>query len=106
MEQVLASGEGAEDVSGRVAALLAGSSLTTSKGVAKGEAREVETVEYEGGKKIISDMSDFPHQPLPATRVGRADPQVVRRTHDLSQALRFSRRRHSWMTGKSCLDTT
>ena len=50
MEQVLASGGGGEDVSGRVAALLAGSGLTTSKGVAKGETREVETVEYEGGE--------------------------------------------------------
>ena len=51
MEQVLASG-GGEDVSARVAALLAGSNLTTSKGVAKGEGREVDGVEYEGGEKI------------------------------------------------------
>ena len=50
MEQVLASGGGGEDVSARVSALLAGSSLTTTKGVAKGEGREVETVEYEGGE--------------------------------------------------------
>ena len=53
MEQVLASGGGGEDVSARVTALLAGSSLTTSKGVAKGEGREIETVEYEGGERII-----------------------------------------------------
>ena len=51
MEQVLAGSGGGEDVSGRVAALLAGSSLTTTKGVAKGEGREVEAVEYEGGEK-------------------------------------------------------
>ena len=51
MEQVLASGGGGEDVSARVTALLAGSSLTTSKGVARGEGREVETVEYEGGER-------------------------------------------------------
>ena len=51
MEQVLASGGGGEDVSGRVAALLAGTSLTTSKGVGRGEGREVETVEYEGGER-------------------------------------------------------
>ena len=59
MEQVLASGGGAEDVSGRVAALLAGSSLTTTKGVAKGEGREVETVEYEGGEKMKFSAGQF-----------------------------------------------
>ena len=50
MEQVMAAGDGSEDVSGRVAMLLAGSSLTTTKGVAKGQSREVDTVNYEGGE--------------------------------------------------------
>ena len=56
MEQVLASGEGAEEVSGRVAMLLAGSSLTTSKGVSKGPGREVEAVSYDSGKKYNERM--------------------------------------------------
>merc|ERR1719219_226768 len=68
MEQVLASGGGAEDVSGRVAAMLAGSSLTTTKGVAKGEGREVETVEYEGANlsdmKQRKDTFEMPQVPL------------------------------------------
>ena len=53
MAQVLAGGDGTEDVSGRVAMLLAGSTLTTSKGVARGEAREVDAVAYEGGENVI-----------------------------------------------------
>ena len=56
MEQVLASGAGAEEVSGRVAMLLAGSSLTTSKGVAKGPGREVEAVSYDIGKDWLWEM--------------------------------------------------
>lgn len=56
MEQVLASGAGAEEVSGRVAMLLAGSSLTTSKGVAKGPGREVEAVSYDTGEDRWGEM--------------------------------------------------
>ena len=50
MEQILASGENQEEIQSRVAALLAGTALTTSKGVAKGEGREVELLQYEGGQ--------------------------------------------------------
>jgi len=68
MEQVLASGGSNEDASARVAALLAGTSLTTSKGVAKGEGREVETVEYEGANmsdmKQRKDTFEMPQVPL------------------------------------------
>ena len=104
MEQVLASGAGAEEVSGRVAMLLAGSSLTTSKGVAKGPGREVEAVSYDTGKECRTGRWREITRLTPAAgRLGRTG-QAPRRTHDLSQALRFSRRRHSWMTGRQWID--
>ena len=50
MEQVLASKANEDEMSSRVATLLAGTSLTTTKGF-KGEGRQVDAVEYNGGNK-------------------------------------------------------
>ena len=47
MEQILASEAGNDEASARVAALLAGSSLTTTKGAAKVEGRQIDAVQYE-----------------------------------------------------------
>ena len=50
MEQVLASEADNQQMSARVAALLAGSSLTTKQGVRlPGEPRQVDMVQYDGG---------------------------------------------------------
>ena len=51
METVLASEANKDEMSARVAALLAGTSLTTTRGAAKGEGRQVDSVEYNGGKR-------------------------------------------------------
>ena len=50
MEQVLASKANEDEMSSRVATLLAGTSLTTTKGF-KGDGRQVDMVEYNGGKQ-------------------------------------------------------
>ena len=50
MEQIMANAEGTDEVNSRVAALLAGSSLTTTKGASKVNGREVDMVQYDGGK--------------------------------------------------------
>ena len=50
MEQIMANAEGTDEVNSRVAALLAGSSLTTTKGAKKGDGREIDMVQYEGGR--------------------------------------------------------
>ena len=46
----MANADGTDEVTSRVAALLAGSSLTTTKGAKKGDGREVDMVQYEGGR--------------------------------------------------------
>jgi len=98
MEQVLASGGGGEDVSARVTALLAGSSLTTSKGVARGEGREVETVEYEGANlsdmKQRKDMFEMPQVPLieiPKLREGAIRRGSVKRQSEIVREKKKSR---------------
>ena len=50
MEQILASSGDKDETSARVAALLAGSSLTTTRGAKRGDGREVDMVQYEGSK--------------------------------------------------------
>ena len=51
MEQILASEADNAEVNSRVAALLAGSNLTTKAGVRPGEQRMVnDGVQYDGGK--------------------------------------------------------
>ena len=50
MEQIMANAEGTDEVNSRVAALLAGSSLTTTKGASKVNGREIDMVQYDGGK--------------------------------------------------------
>jgi len=88
MEQVLAAGDGTEDVSGRVAMLLAGSSLTTTKGVAKGQSREVDTVDYEGAnlsdmkeRKDTFEMPEIPNVEIPKLREGALANGVTMRDH-------------------------
>ena len=46
----MANSEGTDEVNSRVAALLAGSSLTTTKGTKKGDGREIDMVQYDGGR--------------------------------------------------------
>jgi len=66
--------------------LLAGSSLTTTKGASKVNGREIDMVQYDGEAcTILGEVS---------TRN-----RNKKRAPDLARALRFSRRRHSWMTG-------
>merc|ERR1719419_1240986 len=48
MEQILASNASQDEISSRVSALLAGTALSTTRGVAKGEGREIDMVQYEG----------------------------------------------------------
>jgi len=98
MEQVLAGSGGGEDVSGRVAALLAGSSLTTTKGVAKGEGREVEAVEYEGANlsdmKPRKDTFEMPQVPLieiPKLREGAIRRGSVKRQSEIVREKKKSR---------------
>jgi len=98
MEQVLASGGGGEDVSGRVAALLAGTSLTTSKGVGRGEGREVETVEYEGANlsdmKPRKDTFEMPQVPLieiPKLREGALRRGSIKRQSEIVREKKKSR---------------
>jgi len=83
MAQVLAGGDGTEDVSGRVAMLLAGSTLTTSKGVARGEAREVDAVAYEGAN--LSDMKErkdtFEMPVIPKVEIPKLREGVTMRDH-------------------------
>ena len=50
MEQILASSASQDEISSRVSALLAGTALSSSRGLAKGEGREIEMAEYEGGE--------------------------------------------------------
>merc|ERR1719427_581718 len=47
MEQILASNSSQDEISSRVAALLAGTALSSTKGLKKGEGREIDMLEYE-----------------------------------------------------------
>jgi len=77
MEQILASEAGKDETSARVAALLAGSSLTTTRGAKRGEGREVDMVQYEGAnmenmkeRKDTFEMPDVPNVNIPQLRDG------------------------------------
>eukprot|EP00092_Neocalanus_flemingeri_P066676 GFUD01081262.1.p1 GENE.GFUD01081262.1~~GFUD01081262.1.p1 ORF type:complete len:1085 (+),score=306.25 GFUD01081262.1:146-3400(+) len=77
MEQILASTSSQDEISSRVSALLAGTALSTSRGVAKGEGREIDMVEYEGAnlseareRKDGFEMPDIPYVPIPDLREG------------------------------------
>ena len=56
MEQILASNASQDEISSRVSALLAGTALSTTRGVAKGEGREIDMVQYEGGKTYADEV--------------------------------------------------
>merc|ERR1711973_897602 len=63
--------------SGRVAALLAGSSLTTTRGAKRGDGREVDMVQYEGTnmedmkeRKDTFEMPEVPNVNIPQLRDG------------------------------------
>jgi len=77
MEQILASNSSQDEISSRVAALLAGTALSSTRGVAKGEGREIEMVEYEGAnlseareRKDGFEMPDIPNVAIPELREG------------------------------------
>eukprot|EP00092_Neocalanus_flemingeri_P008609 GFUD01009277.1.p1 GENE.GFUD01009277.1~~GFUD01009277.1.p1 ORF type:complete len:1024 (-),score=276.42 GFUD01009277.1:850-3921(-) len=77
MEQILASTSSQDEISSRVSALLAGTALSSSRGVAKGEGREIDMVEYEGAnlseareRKDGFEMPDIPYVPIPDLREG------------------------------------
>jgi len=84
MESILASSASQDEISSRVSALLAGTALSTTRGVDKVQGREIDMVQYEGTSK--GSMAKTHGYGL------------VRRNHDMARALRYSRRRHSWMT--------
>eukprot|EP00092_Neocalanus_flemingeri_P057014 GFUD01067657.1.p1 GENE.GFUD01067657.1~~GFUD01067657.1.p1 ORF type:complete len:1024 (+),score=275.10 GFUD01067657.1:138-3209(+) len=77
MEQILASTSSQDEISSRVSALLAGTALSSTRGVAKGEGREIDMVEYEGAnlseareRKDGFEMPDIPYVPIPDLREG------------------------------------
>jgi len=78
MEQILASNASQDEISSRVNALLAGTMLSTSKGVAKGEGRQIDMVQYEGanlsearGRSDQFEMPDIPDVAIPELREGK-----------------------------------
>jgi len=77
MEQILASSGDKDETSARVAALLAGSSLTTTRGAKRGDGREVDMVQYEGTnmedmkeRKDTFEMPEVPNVNIPQLRDG------------------------------------
>ena len=50
MESILASSASQDEISSRVSALLAGTALSTTRGVDKVNGREIDMVQYEGSK--------------------------------------------------------
>eukprot|EP00091_Calanus_sinicus_P012383 TRINITY_DN2794_c0_g1_i4.p1 TRINITY_DN2794_c0_g1~~TRINITY_DN2794_c0_g1_i4.p1 ORF type:complete len:974 (-),score=303.85 TRINITY_DN2794_c0_g1_i4:613-3534(-) len=77
MEQILASSGSQDEISSRVSALLAGTALSTSRGLKKGEGREIEMAEYEGAnlseareRKDGFEMPDIPNVAIPELREG------------------------------------
>jgi len=88
MEKILASESSQEEISSRVAALLAGTSLSTSKGLTNGGGREVDMVGYEGAnlseareRKDTFEMPDIPSIVIPELRDGGMVNGVRMRDH-------------------------
>merc|ERR1719422_45113 len=88
MEQIMANAEGTDEVNSRVAALLAGSSLTTTKGASKVNGREIDMVQYDGAnmeemkeKKDTFEMPEIPHVAIPQLREGALTNGVTMRDH-------------------------
>jgi len=88
MEQIMANSEGTDEVNSRVAALLAGSSLTTTKGAKKGDGREIDMVQYDGAnmeemkeKKDMFEMPEIPKVEIPKLREGALTNGVTMRDH-------------------------
>jgi len=77
MEQILASNSSQDEISSRVAALLAGTALSSTKGLKKGQGREIDMLEYEGAnlseareRKDGFEMPDIPNVAIPELREG------------------------------------
>jgi len=77
MEKILASSASQDEISSRVSALLAGTALSTTRGVEKGEGREIDMVQYEGTnlsevreRKDGFEMPDIPNVAIPELREG------------------------------------
>jgi len=77
MEQILASNSSQDEISSRVAALLAGTALSSTKGLKKGGGREIDMLEYEGAnlseareRKDGFEMPDIPNVAIPELREG------------------------------------
>jgi len=77
MEQILASSASQDEISSRVSALLAGTALSSTRGLPKGEGREIEMAEYEGAnlseareRKDGFEMPDIPNVAIPELREG------------------------------------
>jgi len=77
MEQILASSASQDEISSRVSALLAGTALSSTRGLPKGEGREIEMAQYEGAnlseareRKDGFEMPDIPNVAIPELREG------------------------------------
>jgi len=77
MESILASSASQDEISSRVSALLAGTALSTSRGVDKVNGREIDMVQYEGTnlsevreRKDGFEMPDIPNVAIPELREG------------------------------------
>jgi len=76
MEQILASNSSQDEISSRVQALLAGTALSSTKGLKK-DGREIDMLEYEGAnlseareRKDGFEMPDIPNVAIPELREG------------------------------------
>jgi len=77
MENILASSASQDEISNRVSALLAGTALSTTRGVEKVQGREIDMVQYEGTnlseareRKDGFEMPDIPNVAIPELREG------------------------------------
>jgi len=77
MESILASTASQDEISSRVSALLAGTALSTTRGVDKVNGREIDMVQYEGTnlsevreRKDGFEMPDIPNVAIPELREG------------------------------------
>jgi len=77
MESILASSASQDEISSRVSALLAGTALSTTRGVDKVQGREIDMVQYEGTnlsevreRKDGFEMPDIPNVAIPELREG------------------------------------
>jgi len=77
MESILASSASQDEISSRVSALLAGTALSTTRGVDKVNGREIDMVQYEGTnlsevreRKDGFEMPDIPNVAIPELREG------------------------------------